>query len=172
MQILICDYLFWTKQDPTEFDAKSNTIRVRSNYDVELDSCGWLVHERIRALLHDAGFVDDYNPPLIQYPDNAVERMAYTWQFVYLIESRLVKNLNDIKQMMPWKFERYGDEWAKKYWSYAKTIAKDDDPDMPPSMMYEGGRLNPPWGEQRYEESFRCIVEEAKAKRKACSGKC
>lgn len=136
------------KQDPTEFDAELNVIRVRGDYDADLDLCGWIVHEKVHAYLASINYQDDYNPPVIQYPFNSVERMAYTWQFIYLIKANLALCLGDIKKMMPWKFERFGNKWAEEYWENALGKGTESAP---------------------FAKVFLDIVEKAILKRCACS---
>ena len=157
------DFTQWKKEDPTEYDESTDTIFVRSTYDIENDPEGWLVHERIHAYLASIKFEDNYNPPLIEYPFNNVERHAYTWQFVYLLETSRVKSIDNIEFFMPWKFERYGDEWANDYFNKALAKVRNDDPDMPPNIIHGGGRFES-CAEQQLEEIFREIVDDAKRK--------
>lgn len=151
------------KKDPTFYDAESKKIFVRNDYGIDEDVYGWIVHEKVHLYLDSIHFEDNYNPPLIEYPFNEIERHAYTWQFVFLLETMRVRCLDDIKKIMPWKFERYGDEWAKKYFNLANLKMIDDDPNIPPTMIHGGGRLESN-AELLLEEVFRDIVEEAKAK--------
>lgn len=153
------------KNDPTTFCPESKTILVRSDYDVQSDPHGWIVHEKIHAYLASINFKDNYNVPLVVYPNNDAERYAYTWQFVYLLEIGRINGLEGIRQIMPWKFKRYGDEWAKRYFYTAQIKSRNDDPDLPPTMIHQGGRLDSSFDLQ-LEEKFRKLVEEAKAKRK------
>ena len=151
------DYLRWKKEDPTEYDKLTDTISVRSTYDIENDPEGWIVHERIRAYLTSIKFEDDNK----SYPFNDVERHAFTWQFVYLLETGRVKTVDGIELFMPWKFERYGEKWANDYFNRALAKVRNDDPDMPPNMIRGGGRFES-CAELQLEENFRAIVDDAK----------
>lgn len=159
--IKIIDFTQWKKEDPTEYDESTDTIFVRSTYDIENDPEGWLVHERIHAYLASIKFEDNYNPPLIEYPFNNVERHAYTWQFVYLLETSKVKSIGEVELIMPWKFDRYGEAWANDYFKRALIKVRNEDPKMPPTMIHGGGRLESN-AELQLEEKFREIVDDAK----------
>ena len=140
------------KDDPTEYDHLSETIFVRGDYDINKD-----VHEKIHAYLDSIHFEDNYNPPLVEYPFNEVERFAYTWQFVYLLETRRIKSVADIKEIMPWKFVRFGEDWAKKYYKNAQVKSS-------PSSLFHGGGRFESYAELELEKAFREIVDEAKQK--------
>lgn len=159
MKIERIDYTQWKKEDPTEYDISKDTIRVRSTYDIDNDPEGWIVHERIHAYLASIKFEDNNKT----YPFNDVERHAFTWQFVYLLETGRVKSIDNIEFFMPWKFERYGDEWANDYFSRALAKVRNDDPDMPPNIIHGGGRFES-CAELQLEEIFREIVDDAKRK--------
>jgi hypothetical protein len=68
------------KVDPTEYDATTDTIRVRGDYDVNNDPAGWMVHEKVHATLAAAGQQNNSG----NYPDNPIEERAYKTQFNYL----------------------------------------------------------------------------------------
>ena len=157
MKIERIDYTQWKKEDPTEYDISKDKIRVRSTYDIDNDPEGWIVHERIHAYLASIKFEDNNKT----YPFNDVERHAFTWQFVYLLETGRVKSIDNIEFFMPWKFERYGDEWANDYFNKALAKVRNDDPDMPPNMIHGGGRFES-CAELQLEENFRAIVDDAK----------
>jgi len=161
MRIEKIGFTQWAKEDPTEYDISKDVIRVRSTYDIENDPEGWIVHERIHSYLASINFNDNYNPPLIEYPLNDVERHAFTWQFVYLLETGRIKTLEDVELFMPWKFERYGEKWANDYFNRAQAKMRNDDPNMPPNMIHGGGWLEP-CSELQLEEVFREIVDDAK----------
>ena len=157
--IKIIDVTQWKKEDPTEYDGLADTIFVRSTYDIENDPEGWLVHERIHAYLASINFEDNDK----SYPFNNVERHAYTWQFVYLLELGWVKTINDIERFMPWKFKRYGEEWANDYFNRAQAKIRNDNPNIPPNMIHGGGKFES-CAELQLEEIFREIVDDAKRK--------
>ena len=159
MKIERIDYTQWKKEDPTEYDISKDSVRVRSTYDIENDPEGWIVHERIHAYLASIKFEDNDKT----YPFNDVERHAFTWQFVYLLETSRVKSIDNIEFFMPWKFERYGDEWANDYFNKALAKVRNDDPDMPPNLIHGGGRFES-CAELQLEENFRAIVDDAKRK--------
>jgi hypothetical protein len=151
------------KQDPTFYDNELKTIFVRPDYSKDEDSYGWIVHEKIHAYLASINFKDNYNPPLVEYPYNEVERYAFTWQFVFLLETKKIRSIDDIERIMLWKFDRFGDEWANKYFKDAQTYARDCDPSRPPStIVLSGSSLD-----QQLEDVFRNIVNDAK--RKSCA---
>jgi len=156
MRIEKIGFTQWAKEDPTEYDISKDVIRVRSTYDIDNDPEGWIVHERIHAYLASIKFEDNNKT----YPFNDVERHAFTWQFVYLLETGRVKSIDNIEFFMPWKFERYGDEWANDYFSRALAKVRNDDPDMPPNIIHGGGRFES-CAEQQLEEKFRAIVDDA-----------
>lgn len=149
------------KLDPTFYDIDSKKIYVRPDYDIANDPDGWIVHERIHAYLASIHFEDNYNPPLVVYPFNDVEKYAYTWQFVYLLETGRIESISDIKTFMPWKFYRYGEAWANDYFQRALIKVRNEDPKMPPAMIHGGGRLESN-AELQLEEKFREIVDDAK----------
>jgi hypothetical protein len=76
------------KEDPTQYSSDKHAIMVRKDYDIKADPAGWMVHERV----HASGNIKDDNKP---YPENAVERAAYTKQFEHLIKKGY-KTLADI----------------------------------------------------------------------------
>ncbi|MBR5412096.1 MAG: hypothetical protein IK114_03505 [Fibrobacter sp.] len=161
MNIKPINYLVWKKLDPTEYDVKTDSINVRSNYDVQKDPDGWIVHEKIHAYLASVHFEDNYNPPLVEYPFNDVERYAFTWQFVFLLETKRIDSISDIEKIMPWKFEKFGDKWANLYFQLARERYINDDPSSHPKMIIQGGAMHP-WKDIQLEEMFREIVDNAK----------
>ena len=160
-QILPSD--IWEKEAPAEYDKNTNTIFFRLGYDPDKDCDGWIVHEMIHAHLASINFEDNYNPPIVEYPFNDIERYAFTWQFVYLLEIQRIHFVGDIKNVMPWEFDRFGEHWAKKYFNVAKEKVRNDDEDIPPSSIHGGGRFDSSIDLQ-LEEKFREIVDNAKKK--------
>lgn len=159
----ICPSDIWEKDAPAEYDVNTNTIYFRLGYDPNSDCDGWIVHEMIRAYLASINFEDNYNPPIVEYPFNDIERYAFTWQFVYLLEIQRIHFVGDIKNVMPWEFDRFGEHWAKKYFNVAKEKVRNDDEDIPPSSIHGGGRFDSSVDLQ-LEEKFREIVNNAKKK--------
>lgn len=157
MKIEKIDFTQWRKKDPTEYDESTDTIFVRSTYDIENDPEGWIVHEQIHAYLASIKFEDNNK----SYPFNDVERHAFTWQFVYLLETGRVKTIEDVEFFMPWKFERYGADWANDYFNRAQVKVRNSNPNMPPNIIHGGGRFES-CAEQQLEGIFRAIVDDAK----------
>ena len=152
------------KQDPAFFDKEMETIFVRPDYDIDEDIGGWIVREQIHAYLDSIHFEDNYNPPLVVCPYNDVEKYACIWQFVYLLEIKRIHSLESLRRVMPWKFQLYGDKWARKYLKEAYLLANlNDDPTMPPNMIVQGGPTQS-WEDANLENHFRKIVDDAKKK--------
>ncbi len=84
MSIVVVPATEWSagKLDPTEYDYETSTIRVRDDYPLTTDPAGWIVHEQAHATLHRSATHKDDGKP---YPFNNTERLAYTMQFLYLI---------------------------------------------------------------------------------------
>jgi len=64
------------KKDPTQWSQKEKEIQVRSDYDIDNDPAGWIEHEKVHARMP--------NQDTSNYPDNEVEKQAYSAQFKYL----------------------------------------------------------------------------------------
>lgn len=157
IKIINTNEWFSQKEDPTCYDSENDIIYVRSDYDEKTDPYGWIVHEKIHAYLFSIKFEDNLKPPLVKYPFNESERYAFTWQFVYLLETKQIQSLDNIKLIMPWKFEWHGNEWAKKYFNEAKIKARSDYYDTP--LMIHLSESN---YERQLEDAFRKIVDDAK----------
>jgi len=100
------------KSDPTQYDHARKEIQVRSDYNQTEDPYAWMVHERMHAKLDESGELDDNKT----YPLNRIEQLAYVEQFKELINRG--KSIEDVKKMMPLKFENYEDT-MNKYWKMA-----------------------------------------------------
>ena len=113
LPIIIVKKVDWPegKDDLTEFDAESNVVRVRSDYDYKKDPFNNMKHELIHYLLHKKGFKDDGE----EYPTNNTEEKAYTYQFK-AFKKQGIKNLEDIIDKIG---KRHHMETLKKYWNNA-----------------------------------------------------
>ena len=78
IKIRIVPCVGWTyeKNQPTQYSYDDKEIQVRSDYDIENDPAGWLVHEKIHALYPRI--------EIEEYPDNPLEEIAFSEQFEYL----------------------------------------------------------------------------------------
>ena len=76
------------KDCPTEYSAESDTIRVREDYDLTNDHCGWLVHEQAHHDGCELG-MENWSEG---YPDNEIEQFAYERQFRYLQDKGVTFN--------------------------------------------------------------------------------
>ena len=95
------------KSDPTEYSSREKIVRVREDYDYKKDMVGWMRHELIHYLLEKKGFKDDGRT----YPNNAVEREAYSHQFRYL----KAMGYKDIRSVPGLGKDKYI-QILKKYW--------------------------------------------------------
>jgi len=118
---------FEGKSDPTQYDAENHIILVKPTYNVKLDPEGWMVHEYEHGKL---SVKDDGKP----YPENAVERVAYTVQFKFLKSTKKAERFEDLKNSKKFptlslKITKHGGEYEpilKKYWEMAN--GKDTPP--------------------------------------------
>ena len=119
-KIVVDTKSFEGKTDPTQYSAETHTILVKPTYNMKTDPEGWIVHESEHAKLN----IKDDNKP---YPENSVERVAYTAQFKFLKATNKAVVFNDLKDSKKFptlslKFTKYGGEWEpvlKKYWEMA-----------------------------------------------------
>jgi len=98
------------KNDPTEFSADENVVRVRSDYDYKKDPLNWMKHELIHYLLHKKGVKDDKK----EYPTNNIERVAYTYQFAKF-KRQGIKKFEDLPDLG----KKHHEKILKKYWEDA-----------------------------------------------------
>ena len=118
--IVVDNSVFEGKDDPTQYCNDRNIIYVKSNYDVELDKEGWIVHELEH---HKHRNKRDDNRI---YPHNKVEKYAYEAQFSEL--KRRGYSFKDIQDKSKFptlslKFIKYDGEYfniLKRYWDNAK----------------------------------------------------
>jgi hypothetical protein len=119
------DSLFEGKSDPTQYDYQTNTILVKSSYDVETDPEGWIVHESIHHKLKDVK--DDGKP----YPTNNIEKEAYMAQFKVLSErGHFLYEIKDVNIFPTLSLKFKNEEYVKtleKYWRWAKKYFNDKD---------------------------------------------
>ncbi len=104
----------------SEYNDKTNTIYVHPSYDIKKDISKNIIHEKCHAYLTQiAGLTTDTFMSLQPYPTQALEQVAYTTQFYYLIKDG--RTLDEIKQLgeFPDFFTRHK-KILEKYFNYAK----------------------------------------------------
>lgn len=89
------------KWDPTEYDYFSKTIRIREDYHKNMKKSDplthhWISHEYAHHLIFIKYGEDYINNNSDNYPDNNIERVAFAYQFNYLIKNKSCLLLDDL----------------------------------------------------------------------------
>ena len=122
INVNVNDDAFDGKIDPTQYDKDTNTIIVKSDYDIKNDPEGWMQHEKMHHLLNLKNVKDDGKI----YPKNNIEKFAYISQFKLLKKrGHSLKDITNIKKFptLATKFSKYNGEYAPtliEYWKLAK----------------------------------------------------
>jgi len=95
--IMIIPTLSWPsgKLDPTEYDYNSKTIRIRKDYMKQMVRSKplthhWIYHEFAHHILLETYGQDYIDCNSNDYPNNAIERFAFGYQFAFLKDTTMI----------------------------------------------------------------------------------
>jgi hypothetical protein len=129
INIKIISFILWgNKKDPTEYDYESKTIRIRDDYRQQMSKYNpithhWVVHEFAHHLV-SVKYGKDYiinNSP--HYPDNAIERFAYAYQFYYLMQNKVCSTFDELcNRDRFFRHKKIYSQSLSYYWNNANFI--------------------------------------------------
>ena len=98
------------KLDPTQYNAETDTIEVREDYDFRNDPAGWIVHEQVHAQ-EGTTANEDYS----NYPNTLTEQKAFGAQFKFLM-GRGIKQFDALFSIPGFEHEKDHYKELKKIW--------------------------------------------------------
>jgi hypothetical protein len=115
------------KKDPTEYDYVTKTIRIREDYKKQMSrnplTHHWIHHEFAHHMVANKlgkQYIIDHSA---NYPDNAIERFAYAYQFYYLMETKSCGTFNDLCNFDPFfRHKKLYQQTLNYYWNNANFI--------------------------------------------------
>ena len=120
--------LWGNKKDPTEYDFESKTIRIREDYFRQMIKTNplthhWVVHEFAHHMLAKKYGRDFIINNSHRYPDNAVERFAYAYQFFYLMQNKVCNTFNELCNLDHFfRHKKIYSQNLSYYWNNANFI--------------------------------------------------
>jgi len=121
--------IIWgNKKDPTEYDYATTTIRIREDYFNQMRksnpiSIHWFYHEYAHYLIATKFGKDFILKNSLNYPDNAIERIAFAYQFYYLMQSRVCSTIDELFHIDPYfRHKKLYQGSLSYYWNNANFI--------------------------------------------------
>lgn len=125
---IISIMLWGNKRDPTEYDYASSTIRIREDYHKQMIKSSpithhWVIHEFAHHMI-----AKKYGKEFIinnshRYPDNAIERFAYAYQFYYLMQHKACSTFDELCNRDPFfRHKKIYSQALSYYWNNANFI--------------------------------------------------
>jgi hypothetical protein len=120
--------LWGNKKDPTEYDYQSKTIRIREDYLKQMTKTNplthhWVVHELAHHMMSVEYGKDFIINNSHRYPDNAIERFAYAYQFYYLMQNKSCSTFDELCIRDPFfRHKKIYSQALSYYWNNANFI--------------------------------------------------
>ena len=120
--------LWGNKRDPTEYEYETKTIRIRDDYFKQMVKYSpithhWIVHELGHHMIAKKFGKDFIINNSHRYPDNAIERFAYAYQFFYLMQNKVCSTFDELCHFDPFfRHKKISSQTLSYYWNNANFI--------------------------------------------------
>lgn len=129
INIKIISLILWgNKKDPTEYDYESKTIRIREDYRKQMSKADflshhWVVHEFAHYLIAQKYGKDFIINNSHNYPNNAIERFTFAYQFYYLMQNKACSTFEELCNRDPFfRHKKIYNQPLSYYWNNANFI--------------------------------------------------